>query len=208
MRMTFLHRTNRLHNQYFALRHGQSKANAEGVIISDLKNGQLEEYTLTSEGENQVRVSAQMAKSSGMLDRDTIIISSPFSRCRRTAEIAKDILNVSSKIIFDERLRERWFGDWEQTSNAHYENVWTDDATNPEHGNANVESAVDVQKRTASLIHDLEKRYQGKNILLVSHGDALQIMQTGFAKQSPATHRALKHLETAEIRKLHLTNPS
>lgn len=204
--MTFLHRTDRLRNQYFALRHGQSKANTKGVIISDLQDGQLEAYTLTNEGEDQVRISAQAAKSSGTLDRDTVIISSPFSRCRRTAEIAKDILGVSAQIVFDERLRERWFGDWERTNNAHYEKVWTDDETNPEHTTANVESAMDVQKRTASLIHDLEKRYQGKNILLVSHGDALQIMQTGFAKQSPATHRMLTHLGTAEIRKLSLKN--
>jgi probable phosphoglycerate mutase len=204
--MTFLHRTARLRNQYFVLRHGQSKANTQGIILSHPHDGQLEEFTLTEEGERQVRASVEMMKASGELGQDAIIISSPFSRCKRTAEIAKETLGTDTQIIFDERLRERWFGDHERKDNTRYDLVWQDDKTNPSHTVANVESASDVQKRTSSLIEDLESRYEGKNILLVSHGDALRIMQTGFAKQDPSVHRSLRHLETAEIRKLDLAS--
>ncbi|MEN9558239.1 MAG: hypothetical protein RL141_608, partial [Candidatus Parcubacteria bacterium] len=127
---------------------------------------------------------------------------SPFSRCRRTAEIAKEVLGVPTDILFDDRLRERWFGDWEKTSSEHYSRVWADDQQDPHHTVKNVESAVEVQKRTMALIQMLEGRYHRAQILLVSHGDALQIMQTALKKQSPALHRALPHLETAEIRAL------
>lgn len=172
--------------------------------MSDLHDGQLNEFSLSEEGERQVRASAEAMKASGMLDEDTIIISSPFSRCRRTAEIIREVLGASAQIIFDERLRERWFGNWERKDNGSYDKVWSEDRTNANHTVEGVESAADVQRRTASLIEELERRYEGKKIILVSHGDALQIMQTGFAKAHPSTHRELKHLETAEIRELDL----
>jgi probable phosphoglycerate mutase len=189
-------------NIYFVLRHGQSKANVAGIVLSHLEDGKKIDYTLTPDGEEQVRESVSKAKESGEIDENTIIISSPFSRTMRTAEIAKEVLGVTSDIVVDDRLRERWFGDWEKTSNAAYEKVWTEDKRNPSHTTANVESAHDVQKRTLELIDDLETQYNDKTILLVSHGDALQILLTGMQKLSPAVHRELPHLNTAEIRKI------
>lgn len=201
--MTFLHTTNQLKNTYYILRHGHSWANSRQIILSDLCDGQLDEFTLTPMGEYQVRTATEILKAFGEFDSETIIVSSPFSRCRRSAEIVKEILGTAD-ITFNENLRERWFGDWERMSNVHYDDVWVDDRTDPDHTNNNVESASSVQERTASVIEDLERQYEGKTILLVSHGDALQIMQTGFFKQSPSVHRDLKHFVTGEIRKLEL----
>ena len=191
-----------LKNTYYTLRHGQSKANTLQIVLSDLHEGQKSEYALTEEGKRQVTESAKKALTDHLLDSNTIIISSPLSRCRESAQIAKQILNGKGDIVFDERLKERWFGDWEKQHNDAYKHVWKDDALDENHTNKNVESALDVQKRTMSLIHDLEKRYTDKNILLVSHGDALQILQTGISKIPASKHREINHLETAEIRKL------
>ena len=58
--------------------------------------------------------------------------------------------------------------------------------------------------RTTALIADLEQRYSGRDILLVSHGDTLQILQAGFLRVDPSGHRRLPHLDTAEIRELRL----
>jgi len=191
-----------MNNDYFALRHGQSQPNVLGIVLSGLEDGKKEEYTLTKEGEGQVQISVKKAKEEELLGSDTIIYSSPFSRAKKTAEIAKEVLGVEAEIIFDDRLRERWFGDWEKTDNTAYEKIWKEDRVNPEHKIKNVESALEVQKRITSLIEDLEEKYIGKNILLVSHGDTLQILQTGFLKISASEHREVPHLHTAEIRKL------
>lgn len=43
-----------------------------------------------------------------------------------------------------------------------------------------------------------------KDILLISHGDTLQILQCGFKKVSPYKHRGLVHIEIAEIRRVNL----
>jgi probable phosphoglycerate mutase len=189
-------------NSYFILRHGQSYANVAGIILSHLEDGKKSDYTLTQQGEDEVRRSVLKAKENGVLNENMVIISSPFSRCMRTAEIAMEVLEVDQEIIFDDRLRERWFGDWEKTSNANYQKVWDDDRSDPDHLIANVESANEVQRRTVMLIDELEENYDGQAILLVSHGDALQILQTGLKKQSAAFHRDMPHLETAEIREL------
>lgn len=190
-----------MNNHYFALRHGQSKPNILGIVLSDLEDGKKEEYTLSEQGEEQVRLSVKKAKESEVLGSDTIIFSSPFSRTKKTAEIAKEVLGITSDIIFDERLRERWFGDWEKTDHTAYKKVWADDEKNPEHKQKNVESTKEVLERTMSLVGDIEKKYKDKKILLVSHGDAIKIMETGFKKISPGLHRDLS-IKTAEIREL------
>ncbi len=191
-----------LKNTYFVLRHGGSKANVAEIILSHLENGVKEEFTLTKKGEEQVRDSAQKAKLEGLIDDSVLIYSSPFSRCKRTAEVAREVLGVKDQIHFDDRLRERNFGDFEKTHSSNYQKVWDADSKDTGHKNNNVESAQEVQNRVLSLIDDLEKEYSGQKILLVSHGDALQILQTAFANTSPKEHRQMEHLHTAEIRKL------
>ena len=56
--------------------------------------------------------------------------------------------------------------------------------------------------RVTGLVAELEQRRQGATFLLVSHGDALQILQTAFARREASAHRQLPHLQTAEIRRL------
>lgn len=77
----------KLKNRYFIIRHGESKANVAEIILSHPEEGMKENYTLTAKGENQVRTSVEKVKYQGILDNETIIYSSPFSRCKKTAEI-------------------------------------------------------------------------------------------------------------------------
>jgi probable phosphoglycerate mutase len=160
----------RLNNRYFAMRHGQSLANEQGLIISDPASGLLAEYGLSETGKKQVRAAAERAD----LPRTTLIFSSDFSRVQQTAEITREVFDADT-IKLTPLLRERYFGNWEKTSNTNYEKIWQ------------------LDKQSADT---------HKDILLVSHGDTLQILQTGLAKMSLTKHRELPHLETAEIRQL------
>ena len=49
------------------------------------------------------------------------------------------------------RLRERWFGDWDGTSDAHYHNVWNQDALDPYHTQNTVESVWSVLDRATRM---------------------------------------------------------
>lgn len=191
-----------IHNTYFVLRHGESNPNMRGVIVSHPEIGKEKTHALTPVGEEQVRTSVSKSLERGQLNADTIIYSSPFSRCMRTAEIAREVLRIAVPVIVDARLGERWFGDWDGTSSMNYEKVWGNDTQNEHHTTDNVESPASVQKRAVALIADIEKAYANKTILLVSHGDVLQILQTAFHAVGAGEHRTLLHLTTAEIRKL------
>jgi broad specificity phosphatase PhoE len=61
-----------------------------------------------------------------------------------------------------------------------------------------------VLDRVTALVADLERRHAGRDILLVSHGDTLQILEAGFLRLDPSRHRRLSPLATAEIRELRL----
>lgn len=188
-----------LRNRYYAMRHGESRANLEGIIVSDPTNGVDLEYGLTSRGRRQARVAARLSG----LGPETTIFTSDFSRARQTAHIAATIIGTAKPQPLT-ALRERHFGDFEGTSNENYELVWAHDAVDPHHGFGNVESASHVLARAAKAVLDIELEHENEDILLVSHGDILQILQTGFAGLDVRRHRSLPHLGTAEIRPLRL----
>ena len=192
-----------LTNTYLALRHGESLANVEGIIVSTPDNG-IPEYGLSDNGKDQVLLSATNAKESGVLDATTFIISSDFKRARETAEITQKILASKTVLNLDAKLRERDFGDFELMDNTHYQTVWNNDAIDSSHTINNAESADAVMKRVTKLIASLEKQYNSETFLLVAHGDTIQILQTAFKKLPASKQREMIHLETAEIRKLTL----
>lgn len=191
-----------LKNTYFLMRHGHSKANEAGLIISDPKTGTTL-YGLTGKGINQVNESVRHTEE---LTKGTIIYCSDFTRTKETAEIVRNELNCQT-VKITTKLRERFFGDFEGKNHQHYEDVWKNDRIDDNNNVANVESPAAVAARTSELIKELENRHTGQTILLVSHGDCLQILQTVFLGVPPRDHRSLPHLGTAEIRKI-TTTPS
>lgn len=188
-------------NKYFAQRHGKSHANEEGIIVSSAAQG-VPGFGLTDEGREQARRAALAAKEGGILDESVLIVSSDFLRARETAEITAAALGARDAVVLSDRLRERFFGELDGQSNEHYEKVWAFDLEDHLHERFGSESVASVLARTLSLIQELESRHEGRDILLVSHGDTLQILQTHFEAVRPSLHRSLPHLGTGEIRPL------
>lgn len=86
-----------------------------------------------------------------------------------------------------------------------YNQVWAADAQNPFHELFGVESVVDVTRRITGVIRSQEERQEEQEgeevwVVLVSHGDSLQILQTAMRGWSGDRHRQLEHLETANWR--------
>ena len=191
---------NQLHNRYFAMRHGHSLANQQGIIVSLPQNGR-ENYGLSEQGQQQVVESLRTSKE---LDSNAIILSSDFKRARETANIACARFDCLAPVTDEPRLRERNFGDLELGPDSCYGEVWQHDKIDANREFRGAESANQVMARVTALVIDCEARYQDATLLLVSHGDALQLLQTAFAKLDASAHRSLEHLQTAEIRQLHL----
>lgn len=192
-----------LRNDFYGVRHGKSKANDDEVIIGSPING-IGNYGLVEEGRIQVKTSALEAKQTNLFkNKPILILASPFSRTEETAEEVCDVFGIPrKKIIFQPREQERNFGNYENTSNKNYPLVWKKDQEDPWHTDDNVESAISVQDRMTSLVRDIESVCMGFAVLLVSHGDPLQILETAFRRIDVSNHRSLPPLQTGEIRQL------
>ncbi len=196
--MNYLSNYAELSNDYYVMRHGYSLANQQGIIVSHPENG-CPGFGLSEQGSQQVRDSLQR---DDLLDSDTVILCSDFKRAFESAAIAHELLECRYPLESDERLRERNFGELELGPDSAYDSVWQRDAVDPDAEFRAVESVNRVMARVTSLIVDCEQRFAGNSLLLVSHGDALQILQTAFARRDASSHRQLEHLQTAEIRQL------
>mmetsp|Transcript_22183 Transcript_22183/g.33222 ORF Transcript_22183/g.33222 Transcript_22183/m.33222 type:complete len:236 (-) Transcript_22183:101-808(-) len=218
-----------LRNRYFALRHGESEANVAGIIVSDPTTGTAQ-YGLTPAGVAAVQHSAtrfadEVLKSAGTSSDSRLppirIITSDFKRTQQTAQTFAATLRESLKgLEIDEagleplsskELRERYFGELEGGPNTGYSKVWMEDEVDSDSQPFGSESARAVQQRTASLIRSLETQaitaeegglQQQPIVIVVSHGDALQILQTTFQGLPAGQHRSLPHLNPAELREL------
>jgi len=186
-----------LKNQYYVMRHGQSLANIAGLIVSHSDNG-LNDYGLSDEGRQQVIKGIATSN----LNANTHVFSSDFKRARETAEIVHQQLNCKHENIFDERLRERYFGDFELGPDRLYPEIWAMDKSDHGHAEHNVETVQSVAKRALAVVFDFEKHFDNEVCLIIAHGDILQILQTAFYNLPAHRHRELPHLETAEVRSL------
>lgn len=181
-------------NTYYVMRHGQSEANQAGLIVSDPVIG-CAGYGLTAEGERQAKQAVQ--EFSGK--RPTQVICSDFLRARQTAALAAQGFGLPAPQL-NSGLRERFFGRLDGEADNQYPVVWQRDAEDAAHTDFQVESTLSVLQRGLALLRQLEQRYQDETLLLVSHGDTLQILQTAFSDLGCHQHRQLPHLNTAQIK--------
>ncbi len=177
------------------MRHGESEANVAGLIVSNPEQG-CHAFGLTENGKKQV---FSYIKDFSEIEFD-VIITSDFLRARQTAEIVAEWCNLPAPVIKSD-LRERWFGEWDGQSDTHFQDVWNNDIKPEPSNDKNVEPVEKVLQRGLDVIKQLEKEYSDKSILLVSHGDMLQILRTAFNGVAPSKHRKLPHHRTAQINK-------
>ncbi|KAJ0010033.1 hypothetical protein Pint_34113 [Pistacia integerrima] len=187
-------------NKYWVLRHGKSIPNEKGLVVSSLENGTRPEYQLASEGVNQAQLAGELflkeLNENNIPLENVRICYSPFSRTTHTAKVVASVLNIpfegpQCKVIED--LRERFFGPtFELMSHdkhlkvslfllpfyEQYAEIWALDEKDPFMRPEGGESVNDVASRLASAMVSIESEFQGCSILVVSHGDPLQILQT------------------------------
>lgn len=182
-------------NRYYGLRHGESQANAQGLIVSDPARG-VPEFGLTPRGREQARAQVLACAALGA---GVIIYSSDFARARETAEVARAALGAGP-VRLRTALRERAFGALEGGPNTAYEPVWARDREDPSHTDSGVEAARAVRDRAWALVQTLEEEHQGATLLLVSHGDPLQLVATAFLGRDASEHRAIAPWQPGEVR--------
>lgn len=189
-------------NTYFVMRHGEARSNAEGFLNS---TNNIENH-LTDTGKAQVRATAAALKGKGI----TTIVASPITRTQETARIMSEALGIDpSHIMTDTRLAEVHLGDKDGVKLPEWEAMFgmLSDKFNKTtlHG----ETYTQVHKRVGEFLFDIESRYTGKSILIVTHGTPAWLM-TEIASYTPlATVEERQHkghiFETAGWRELFFT---
>ena len=103
-----------------------------------------------------------------------MIICSPLQRAKQTAEI----INIDNhlEIIYDERLRERNYGEFEGVSKTSfdYNEFWSYNK------NINYTKAENVKEffdRIYKFVDNLKIKYPDKNILIVAHAGILKALE-------------------------------
>lgn len=155
-------------NTYISMRHGEGEHNVKDILISVADAP----YHLTKKGIQQVEETARDLK-----DIDVIYVS-PVLRTRETAEIAGQIMEFTGDIIIDERLREFGMGDFEGHSRSEYVEY-----ENKVGGNTldfvipNGESYRQIRDRVSDFLYDIDKKHEGKNILIVTHAGIIKTLE-------------------------------
>ena len=177
-------------NTFLLMRHGEAESNVRGVVSGKKDNP----HHLTKKGKTQVRAAAEKLKKEGGVD---VIVASPFVRTKETAEIVADTLGIDKEsIIFDDRIGEIQTGVFEGKSVdeyfAFYANTEEKLTKKPEGG----ENLYDVRRRTMAAIEELDKKYEGKNILVISHEYPLWAIISGAAGMD--THETVRIKDEAK----------
>ena len=184
------------------MRHGRSRANEAGLIVSDPNEG-CEDWGL-AEGAGAEIVSSVAASG---LPQGIMVVSSPFLRTRETADIAARILR-SPPVGTVPGFRERYFGDWDLGSDDRYPEVWAADSGNPDNTAGGVESPASVLARFLEAVDEIGRADGPADVLIVSHGDPLNILLAYVEGFGPEEHRRVAGMKTAEIRPLPLRGAS
>jgi probable phosphoglycerate mutase len=187
------------------LRHGESTANVVGRIVSVPGPRALDEVGLTARGREQARAAAARARAEG-LGPDTLVITSDFARAMQTAEEFAAGLGAATPRV-DVRLRERSFGEHEEGPATAYAQVWARDRARSAHPDG-VEPVGEVAARVAEALAEADELARTAPVVLVAHGDVLQIALALGAGQDPHDHREVPHLGNAELRALGPARPA
>ena len=196
-----------LRNRYFAMRHGESKANVLGVAVGDPRRG-LEGFGLTDLGRRQAVEAAAVFKKTYSPSLDgTEIVASDFRRTRETAELLAEGLGNDLSVRLSERLRERSFGELEGKDYRTIAALLETEGSAALIGRYGCEAPEVAQNRVVRVILDLEQEQQKRTMILVSHADPIQLLMAAFAGLDVSEHERIIALDCAEIAELSLDMP-
>jgi isoleucyl-tRNA synthetase len=177
----------------YMIRHGESEKNVKHVFDNTLNT-----YPLTNKGQEQAEHAVEKLKDSNI----EIIISSEVLRCKETAQAIAKGLNL--EVEFDSRLNEVDPGDLQNKLDNDEMATEALDNWKKDHNYSmpNGESVCQIRDRMYQVYKDVIKKYKGKNILLVSHGDNIRILSALLDGTSDDHVFDRKMLDNTDIEKL------
>ena len=181
----FIHNTTS-RNTYIIMRHGYSARNPDNILASQYP--EEVPYPLLGKGVQDAEDSAQKLKN----ERIDVIITSPLIRAFETARIVSKAVGVEPST--DVRLCDYNVGVFEGQqdhilrNDPKYSSIAKLFEISPPQG----ETYTQLRERVLGVLKDCEQNYANKTIVVVSHGDALWLIDSSI--------RGLTIEETVESR--------
>jgi len=165
------------------VRHGESAGNVardaahkKGLERIAIEAQRDMDVPLSPLGEKQAAAVARWLRAQPAKVRPTAVLTSPYLRARRTAEILVEQSKLSHlSLVVDERLREREFGVLDRLTRRGIEKLFPDQAALRKalgkfyHRPPGGESWCDVILRLRTVIDTLCRELRGERIVLVGH---------------------------------------
>ncbi|MCB9819489.1 class I tRNA ligase family protein [Candidatus Nomurabacteria bacterium] len=188
--------TKKNENKYLVMRHAEAKSNVTGEIdaISDGTN------PLTDAGRQQCLDVTESLKEKKV----DLIFHSGMQRTRETAEILAKELGVSEdNVIEDVRITELQTGvNLEGKTWEDYESLYNNYEEKFTKNIEGIENRFDVQRRAGEFLYEIDRKYEGKTILVVGHASstlALRAAAEGASMKRSIEMRKAGYLKNAEI---------
>ncbi|WP_166384894.1 alpha-ribazole phosphatase [Polaribacter sp. 11A2H] len=110
-------------------------------------------------------------------DAETVYYSSPLKRCKKLAE------KLSDTVLFDDRLKELDFGDWELQNwndiNKTELDIWMNDFVRV--AVTNGESYLDLHARTTNFLLEISKQ-KHKKVVIITHAGVMRSLHSFINK--------------------------
>lgn len=158
----------KLNNKYYILRHGEAMSNVKKVVSSWPEKF---ENPLTERGIEMIKESAEKLKNKNI----NLIFASPLLRTKQTAGIVGKALKIKPKT--DKRLKEINFGNINGSPITDVDNAFKKESERIYKAIPEGESYDNVLNRVYDFLIDIDRKYKGKNILLVSHECPLWVLE-------------------------------
>lgn len=185
---------------FYIVRHGETEFNVKGIM-----QGNVVDSSLTKKGEEQAR---NIAKELFRIHFDHAF-SSDLLRAKRTA----DIITLEKKLAVKttQALREQSYGRHEgkpiKTFERELKKLFeiyeklTDDKKMNFHFEKGMETDAQTVYRFLTFLREIAIAYRGKNILVVSHGDAIKyfLIHIGFATYEELSGDAIENCSYVKV---------
>ncbi len=161
------------------------------VFLFTFQAGEKLEAILLNSGSTEVDITEKV-----------VIIASDLKRTFETAEIIHSHLKVKAPLRKEPLLRERGFGEfnlgpWRETLSRLLEQ----DKVNPTQSLCGCETLSEIVLRVTKVLKTIEEEYSDKIVMIVSHGDPLQVLWAICNGVSPNNRYDIyEHFYNCEIR--------
>lgn len=161
-------------NTFFIIRHGEAEVNVKKIVNSDPQQA----YHLTKIGAEQAKTTAQKLMGKGI----EMVFSSNFPRAFETAEIIAEKLGL--RVETDNNLREHEMGVFEGKNDDQFVRNFADLQERYYKKIKGGESFQEMEQRVIEFINYLNRKYEGKKIAIVTHGDVIRAIVRYFDRLS------------------------